>query len=119
MNNETPHSGSILPAPNAQGDSFDVIRVIDRGGLELKLGDAMAEASQASVRTGKKSKVVITLTFDPDEKTDAMRVSGGVKTTLPPEPEKAALFFVTPEGKLTRQDFRQPRIFQSEESREG
>lgn len=64
----------------------------------------------------KKSKVIIEITLDPDEKTECMRVSGKVKVNLPQAPEKAALFFVTPDGKLTRQDYRQPRIFAREDT---
>lgn len=95
----------------SRGDALDVLAQINRGDLVVKMEDAMKSCAEASVRTGKKSSVTITLVFDPDDKTDAMRIIPKVKAKLPEEPEKAALFFVTPEGKLTRIDARQPRMF--------
>lgn len=109
--NETPHSQVIHQQPQMRGDVFDVFQVIDRGGLTVKMEDHIAEAAEVASRSGKKSKVIITLTFDPDEKTESIRVSGNSKTVLPAEPEKAAIFFIGPDGKLTRNDTRSPRMF--------
>jgi hypothetical protein len=84
----------------SRGDALDVLSQINRGDLVAKMEDGMKECAEASVRTGKKSMITITLTFDPDDKTEAMRIIPKVKTKLPEEQEKAALFFVSPEGAL-------------------
>lgn len=93
-----------------RGDIFDTLAAIDKGGLVHELEGACREAVLASVQTMKKSKVVVELSFDPDTKTEAMRVSAAVKMSLPVAPKKAALFFPTPEGNLSRMDARQRDI---------
>lgn len=93
-----------------RGDIFDTLAAIDKGGLVNELEGACRDAVMASVSTMKKSKVTIEMTFDPDTKTDAMRVAAAVKVSLPVAPKKAALFFPTPEGNLSRMDARQRDI---------
>lgn len=93
-----------------RGDVFDTLTAIDKGGLAHELQEKMREATLASVSTMRKSKIVLEITLDPDTKTEAMRVSGAVKVTLPSTPKKAALFFPTPEGNLSRMDARQRDI---------
>lgn len=98
-----------------RGDVFDMISHIDRGGTVLEMEDAVKEVVQECMRQMKKGKVTVELIFDPDKKTDAMRVSAKVKKKLPDAPTKAALFFPTPEGMLMRHDARQQRMFPGED----
>lgn len=93
-----------------RGDIFDTLAAIDKGGLVHELEDACRDAVLASVSTMKKSEVVIKLSFDPDTKTEAMRVSASVNVKLPVAPKKAALFFPTPEGNLSRMNPQQRDI---------
>lgn len=97
------------------GTAIDMLAQIGRGATLADIEDGAKECALSAQETGKKSKLIIELTFDPDSKTDAMRVSSKVKTRLPEQPQKAALFFVTPEGKLTRQDPRQVQMFPGKE----
>lgn len=94
-----------------RGDALDMIAQIGRGATVADIEDGAKTCALTSQETGKKAKLIIELTFDPDSKTDAMRISSKVKTRLPEQPQKAALFFVTPEGRLTRQDPRQAPMF--------
>lgn len=84
---------------------------IKRGALIIKLHKMLDECVRASHHTNKQTVLTMTLKLTPDEKTEAMRISGDVKSKLPPEPESEALFFVSPEFKLTRADPKQVAMF--------
>lgn len=98
-----------------RGDVFDMLQNIDKGSVVHVLEDASRECVRESMQTGKKAKITLTIEFDPDMKTDAMRVSGKVTVKLPEPPKKASLFFPTPDGNLSRADVRQPRMFPGED----
>lgn len=101
-----------------RGDIFDTLAAIDRGGLVHELTDGVREAVLASVDTLKKSTVTLEIVFDPDSKTEAMRVSARVKVKTPSPPPRASLFFPTPDGNLSRMDIRQREMFPEAGSRE-
>lgn len=90
---------------------FDILQHIDKGRAAIEIDEAGRECVLQSMQSGKKSKITIEIEFDPDHKTDAMRVFSKVKVKLPDPPRKAALFFPTPEGNLYRQDVRQTKMF--------
>ncbi len=99
----------------ARGSALDLISNIKNGNIVLEMEDGLTAAAQAAMETGKKTKVIIEISLDHDQKVDAMRVSAKVKTKLPEKAEQSSLFFVTPEGKLSRYDTRQPRMFHNED----
>lgn len=94
---------------------FDILQHIDKGAAAVEIDEAGRACVQASMQTGKKTKITVEIEFDPDMKTDAMRVVSRVKVKLPDPPKKAALFFPTPEGNLQRHDARQARMFPGSE----
>lgn len=93
------------------GGVLDVIRAIDKGEGILDLEENCVEVVDAVRATGKSGKVTVEITFNYDDKTDAMRVGMAVKKSLPQKKRKESLFFITPEGNLTRMDHRQPNMF--------
>ena len=97
-----------------RGDALDTVAQLGRGAVAAALDEAQRECVLAAMRTGKPATVTLTIKFDPDTKTDAIRASGKIKTKLPEEPEKAALFFPTPEGNLTRHDPKQIAMFKEQ-----
>lgn len=94
-----------------RGDIFETLRSIDRGGLVHDLDDAVREVVLACVKSLKAGKVKLTIKFDPDVKSECMRVSAAIEKTLPPEPTKASIFFTNPDGTLQRIDPRQAQMF--------
>lgn len=108
---------NIPPQPEAADikkmtiEIVDMLASIKRGALIIDFHDQLAAAIRASHHTNKQTSITMTLKLSPDEKTEAMRMSGKVTSKLPAEPEKEALFFVTPDFKLTRMDHRQVAMF--------
>ena len=100
--------------PTSSNLVVDVLQAIDRGGFVHTLEEELRSAVMASCEHLKKAEVTIKLTIDPDTKSDAIRVSGAIKTKLPEPPTKASLFFPTPEGGLSRVDPRQREMFNND-----
>lgn len=84
-----------------------MLAAIDRGRFMHDLEDDCREVVQASSHHQKKGRVTITLDFNPDSQTQAMRVTADIKKTIPRPPAHASYFFPTPEGNLSRIDSRQ------------
>ena len=89
----------------------DVLPAIDRGEVVLDLEQACMDVVEAVRSTQKAGEVTLDIAFSFDPSTDAMKVAGVVKKTLPQKRGKASLFFITPEGRLTRMDTRQKEMF--------
>lgn len=90
---------------------LDIIRAVDRGEGILDLEEACVDVVDAVRATGKAGKVTVEMTFNYDSNTDAMRVGMAVKKSMPQKKRKESLFFITPEGNLTRMDHRQRDMF--------
>ena len=96
---------------NSANGIIDIIAAVDRGEALLDFEQANIDVVDAVRSTGKGGKVVLELSYIHDAQADAMRVSVNVKKTMPQKKSKASLFFVTPEGRLSRMDSRQPSMF--------
>ncbi len=83
---------------------LDMLSEIDRGNIVLDLEDACKAVVQACAETMKRGSVKVSISFDPDPKSGAMRVIAKVDKTIPAKPRKAALFFPLADGTLTRRD---------------
>ncbi len=99
---------SVSKTPNG---IFDVISAIDRGEALLNVEQACMEVVDAVRTLGKSGKVTIELGFVYDSQADAMRVTSTVKKKMPEAQARASLFFMTPEGHLTKMDNRQRDMF--------
>lgn len=90
---------------------FDIVSAVDRGEALLDWEQANIDVVDAVRQTGKTGKVTLEMAYTFDAQADAMRVSCNVKKTMPQKKTKASLFFITPEGHLSRMDNRQPSMF--------
>lgn len=92
--------------------TFETLSKISDGDLMYDLSLRLQECVKAAQNTGKKCTLNLAILIDPDTKAAGVfRVSGAIKLKLPPEPTKASLFFPTPEGNLSRNDWRQREMF--------
>lgn len=103
-----------ISVSNTPNGIIDIISAVERGELLLDYEQAMREVVDAAIAQQKQGKVTLEITFVPDPSTGAMRVSGAVKKVLPQKKSKASLFFITPEGNLSRMDTRQRDMFVKE-----
>jgi hypothetical protein len=106
---------ALATVDTSVGEWFETLKIIGNGDLSLECASAMREIVTASQHTGKKSELIMKIIVEPDNKSDAFRVSGSVKVKLPAEPVKASLFFPTADGHLSRIDSRQRTMFGDEE----
>lgn len=90
---------------------IDLFKSINRGEFVLDIQDGMRDCVNGTVNTQKTSKLTIEISIAMDKQTDAVRVIGKVKTKIPELDPRASLFFVSPEGNLTRIDHKQPHMF--------
>lgn len=93
----------------------NVIAQIDGGMFEEELEGELRSLLEAISGTGKGGEVTIKIKVKPKKSHGAVEITGDVKTKLP-EPERlSSVFFITPEGNLSRRDPRQREMFDSEE----
>lgn len=93
------------------GTVLDLLTDIDNGNLVLDLEEVCKQVSQASMETMKKGSITLKIDFDPDPKSEAIRISASLKHAIPVKPRKAKLFFVEADGTLTRSNPRQHDMF--------
>lgn len=96
---------------SADGGFIEMLKNIAQGDVIFDVEDALKAVTEAAIDTGGKGSVSLTLSLEPDPKTGTMRVSADVKSKIPKKPSRISLFFVTPEGELSRQDPRQRDMF--------
>lgn len=85
---------------------------------DLRRGEVLDAAARdlqtlvaAVTKIGKKGKLVLEVTVEPMKgDTDALSVTASVKTTLPPQPAIAAVFFADNANNLVRDDPRQASL---------
>lgn len=94
-----------------EGGIFEVFKAIDRGDFVLELEEKSRELVEAIRATGKGGKLSIELELAPDKDGGLVKVFGSVKAKTPKPKPKAAYFFMTPEGNLSRMDTRQRSMF--------
>ncbi|RZI33104.1 hypothetical protein [Pseudomonas orientalis] len=88
---------------------MDTLRDIEAGGLLDELTEAQHSLIDAIRMTGKGGDLTIKLTYKPDGG-GQMTVKADVRTKEPVLARGTSLFFLTPEGNITRRDPRQQEI---------
>lgn len=88
---------------------LDVLRELDKGAVNDRLGEALQELVEACAATGKKGDLTLKLSVDPKSTEDAEHcaVSASVKLAKPGPSLRASLFFIDDAKNLTRRDPRQ------------
>lgn len=87
----------------------DTLRDIEAGGLLDELTETQHSLIDAIRLTGKGGELTIKLTYKPDGG-GQMTVKADVKSKEPVLSRGTSLFFLTPEGNITRRDPRQQEI---------
>lgn len=85
---------------------IDTLRDIEAGGLLDELSEAQHSLIDAIRLTGKGGELTIKLAYKPDGN-GQMTIKADVKVKEPALSRGTSLFFLTPEGNLTRRDPRQ------------
>ncbi|MBJ2258298.1 hypothetical protein [Pseudomonas psychrophila] len=85
---------------------IDTLRDIEAGGLLDELSEAQHSLIDAIRLTGKGGELTIKLAYKPDGN-GQMTIKADVKAKEPALSRGTSLFFLTPEGNLTRRDPRQ------------
>lgn len=88
---------------------IDTMRDIEAGGLLDELTETQHSLIDAIRMTGKGGELTIKLTYKPDGG-GQMTVKADVKSKEPVLARGTSLFFLTPEGNITRRDPRQQEI---------
>lgn len=88
---------------------IDTFREIEAGGLLDELTDVQHELIDAIRLTGKGGELTIKLAYKPDGQ-GQMTIKADVKSKEPALSRGTSLFFLTPEGNLTRRDPRQQEM---------
>jgi hypothetical protein len=84
----------------------DVIRNLRQGSAEREIEDALQEASNAVLDTGKAASLTFTITLTPMG-SGKVRISDKIVTKKPEISHEDTLFFITESGLLSRKDPRQ------------
>jgi hypothetical protein len=89
-------------------DILSTICELNRGNFAIECGRKLQELSDAIIDTGGKGRLVITLDVTPSGlkkgRINQFEVRPEVKITKPQHDQGSSIFFVTPDGKLTRDD---------------
>ena len=85
---------------------IDTLREIEAGGLLDELSETQHSLIDAIRLTGKGGELTIKLAYKPDGN-GQMTIKADVKAKEPALSRGTSLFFLTPEGNLTRRDPRQ------------
>lgn len=88
---------------------MDTLREIEMGGLLDELTDAQHNLIDLIRLTNKAGALTITLNYKP-EGAGQITVKAEVKAKEPKLPRGSSLFFLTPEGNLSRRDPRQQQM---------
>jgi hypothetical protein len=86
-----------------QAECLASLAEIRKGALVSELDSEYQRAVQEAQKTGQKATVTLTLEVTPYGE-NSIYLNGAASVKLPKVKSKPTLFFVTPEGKLTRQD---------------
>ena len=94
--------------------AMDIITQIEKGFFVEQISSECREIVKGCMMNMKKGKLTIEINFDPDPKTETMRITGKHKATIPTPTPRASLFFPDDEGNLSRTDARQHVMFPTE-----
>ena len=79
------------------------------GGVLEELSENLRECAKATLATGKKSKLVLEITFDRNGQS-GVKIADRVKVALPEAEKEQTNFYVTENGGLSRRDPKQPSL---------
>ena len=85
------------------------IAELRRGKTVEELTDAMAELVAKCTETGKGGSLQLTIKIAPG-KSGQLEITDSIKVSVPQFARESSLFFVTPEGNLSRNDPRQDEL---------
>lgn len=103
---------NIAVMNNANETVLDLLKQIDRGHMVLDMEQACKDVVAACSEHMKQGSVTLSLKFDPDPKTGAMRVSHNIKTKAPEKKPLASLFYVCDDNTLSRTHPNQNDMFE-------
>lgn len=104
--------GSNIAVMSEPGETvLDLFKHIDQGHMVLDMEEACKDVVSGCSENMKQGSVTLTIKFDPDPKTGAMRLSHDIKTKVPKKKPMASLFFVCEDNTLSRRDPRQREMF--------
>jgi len=87
----------------------DVLAQLRYGKTVAELTEALAELVQGCAQTGKGGSLTLTIKIAPG-KSGQVEISDTVSSKLPAFERATSLFFITPEGNLSRNDPRQAEL---------
>lgn len=86
-----------------QNRASAVMMKVGNGQADAEFARAAAECVARSTQTGKKSKLIVTLEFNPRDDLGSLEVRADVATRLPRLPSPASQMHIGPEGQLLTQ----------------
>lgn len=100
---------------------IDIMSEMNRGNFIIECGRQLQEAKDAIVRTGKSAKLTITLEIIPagmrDGRINQLEIKPSVTIKEPQESQGAWIFFVSEDGRISRNDPQQEILnFEKEQS---
>lgn len=98
-------------------DFTDFLADLDRGRVAQELGDKLLEVIEAVRETHKAGHLTLKITSGWDRKADMLRVGTQIASKVPQLDRAESLFFVTKDGKPTKQDPRQLALIEANQKR--
>lgn len=87
------------------------IAVINGGWLDRELGEALSEATRATLAHGKQAEITVKLKIQPQNIAQGtVKISHDVISKLPKEKREGGIVFVTPEGNIQADDPAQGKL---------
>lgn len=109
-------SSNIAVMSNPGETVLDLLKQIDQGHMVLDMEQECKDVVAACKEHMKQGSVTITVKFDPDNKTGAMRVSHKMTSKMPKKVPMASLFFVCDDNTLSRTNPHQRDMFERQEA---
>lgn len=108
-----PATGEILDDPPPARGPRPFVQVLQdqrNGALATALTDAYAGLIQAAMDHEKKGTLTLTITVSPQKDGESVLVSDRLVVKAPQATPRPSVFFAGPDGSLTRENPRQPRL---------
>lgn len=85
--------------------------IINGGWLDRELGEALSEATRATLSHGRQSEITVKLKITPQNiGSGTVKISHDVISKLPKEKREGGIVFVTPEGNIQADDPAQGKL---------
>lgn len=109
MNIESPATTEKFETPT-QGFT-PLLESANYGQLKERVDKKLRELIEAIEQTGKGGEITLKVAIKPQRSTGAVEVTGDVTIKKPEPPQRASLYFITPEYNLSRHDQQQRDMF--------